>query len=568
MKTNRFTWMIAVNFAVTCAVSAQRSDGETSACLQAVRTYADNVLRYGRDTYGPEPTPLLVDGVNVDTHEPATWVLPDDCAGAWDMPRRWVMCNPASQQVLYRVFDALTLLTGDPRYHQAAADAMGYAMKHFAYDDGLLFWGGHAMIDLATGTVVGESNKDWSKSPPVPIPANWDTGVFHELKFHYPYYELMWEVDPEATRRFVLAFWASHVQNWQNLDMNRHGVYGRLAGGLSWDHAYEGGAVPFDGRGLSFIHTGSDMIYAAALLSEFTGDRQPLIWAGRLASRYDEIRHPRTHLAADVYNYYRNERLLAQFGPEFGERLTETTIASLYGGRYSYPPVCLLKLAERLGDSGRDFRRLAMTDLRAFARHAYDPADNTFQAMLIDGTKLSPEDVKRPGLPPETFRKRKAGSIHFWAYALAGTSSDDPLLWNTARSIAGHLGLGELGDTAADSPPLKVRADLDDPRLIFALLDLYRITGNIAYREAAQRIGDHVLETRFHHGFFVAGKKHLFARFDSLAPLALLYLVAADTDHSPDMPPYYGGTSYFHGDHEGQGRTYDTSVIYARRRRP
>jgi pectate lyase len=254
------------------------------------------------------------------------------------MPKRWVMCNPASQQILYRVFDALTELTGDPKYHQVAADAMAYAMKHFAYDDGLLFWGGHAMIDLATATAVGESHKDWSKTPTVPVPADWDTGVVHELKYHYPYYELMRQVDPEATQRFVLAFWATHVQNWRTLDMNRHGIYGRHAG-LSWDHEYEGGPVPFKGKGLSFIHTGSDLIYAAVLLSEFTGDEGPFVWAKRLAARYDEIRHPRTGLAADVYNYYRNERVLAQFGPEFGDRVTETTIASLYGGRYGHPAI-------------------------------------------------------------------------------------------------------------------------------------------------------------------------------------------------------------------------------------
>ena len=38
--------------------------------LNAVREFADNVLKYGRDTYGPKHTPLFVDGLNIHTHEP------------------------------------------------------------------------------------------------------------------------------------------------------------------------------------------------------------------------------------------------------------------------------------------------------------------------------------------------------------------------------------------------------------------------------------------------------------------------------------------------------------------
>ena len=35
------------------------------------------MLKYGRDTYGPKHTPLFVDGLNVNTHEPVKWIDPD-----------------------------------------------------------------------------------------------------------------------------------------------------------------------------------------------------------------------------------------------------------------------------------------------------------------------------------------------------------------------------------------------------------------------------------------------------------------------------------------------------------
>jgi len=45
--------------------------------LDAVREFAENVLKYGRDTYGPKHTPLFVDGLNIHTHEPVTWIVPN-----------------------------------------------------------------------------------------------------------------------------------------------------------------------------------------------------------------------------------------------------------------------------------------------------------------------------------------------------------------------------------------------------------------------------------------------------------------------------------------------------------
>ena len=33
----------------------------------------------------------------------------------------------------------------------------------------------------------------------------------HELKHDFPYYEFMYEVNPQATKRFIEGFWAAHV---------------------------------------------------------------------------------------------------------------------------------------------------------------------------------------------------------------------------------------------------------------------------------------------------------------------------------------------------------------------
>ncbi len=88
--------------------------------LNAVREFADNVLKYGRDTYGPKHTPLFVDGLNIHTHEPVKWIAPNG--------DRWILSNQASQQNLFRTLDGLTRVTGDPKYKQALDKALSFIL--------------------------------------------------------------------------------------------------------------------------------------------------------------------------------------------------------------------------------------------------------------------------------------------------------------------------------------------------------------------------------------------------------------------------------------------------------
>jgi hypothetical protein len=115
-------------------------------------------------------------------------------------------------------------------------------------------------------------------------------------------------------------------------------------------------------------------------------------------------------------------------------------------------------------------------------------------------------------------------------------------------------------------PELNLETARDDPNLVFALLDLHRATGHDAYLQLARRIGDNILAGQFHKGLFVRGSRHLFCKFDTSAPLALLYLEAALRKSDVKLPPYYAGISFFHCDYEGQGRTYDGEAIYGRTR--
>ncbi|HUU19983.1 MAG TPA: hypothetical protein VMW72_22715 [Sedimentisphaerales bacterium] len=96
----RFANQAVLGIVLICQVSiclaVEAPDpNDSSKYLNAVCEFADNVLKYGRDTYGPKHTPLFVDGLNIHTHEPVKWI---DLDGT-----KWILSNLASQQNLFRV---------------------------------------------------------------------------------------------------------------------------------------------------------------------------------------------------------------------------------------------------------------------------------------------------------------------------------------------------------------------------------------------------------------------------------------------------------------------------------
>lgn len=523
--------------------------------LAAVRTFADNVLKYGRDHYGSTPTPLFVDGVNVDTMEPVAWVYKG---------QRWIVSDLANQQILFRTLVGLSALTGDSRHREAAEDATRYAFQHLRRSCGLLQWGGHRFIDLRTHTAVGES----------------DT---HELKSVYPYYDLMWRVDREATERYIKAFWNAHVLDWSTLDMNRHGGYDRPVGAL-WGHEFRGAQPFFEGRGLTFINCGSDLVYAGADLYLHTGDTGALTWAKRLAEQYVNARDPRTHLGAYQFSRPKRERepiddtmtssafgdrANRQFGPEFGDRALEGKMLQPGQGAeiYGRATIVQLRLAEALGDAGKEFLEWSHSGLRAYARYAYDPKTNMVVAMLTDGTRLTPDDVRRPGYyGSDSFRERPAGSILLMSYALGYRLTRDPDLWRTVRAMARGQGLGDLGPRPGVRVEPNLKTGNDDPVALLALLEVWRTTADPPYIALARRIGDNIVARRFHHGFFLPDAAHVNARFDALEPLALLSLEAMLRGTPDAVPQYTGGSGYIHGPHDGLARTYDSVAIWSKTR--
>ncbi len=492
--------------------------------LKVLMKFSENVLTYGRDVYGEKHTPLFADGLNIYNQEPAKWVRRDD---------EWILSNLGSQQNLFRTFVGMTNLTKNHKFRQQAEEAIMYAFENLRGYNGLLYWGGHVAYDLEDDKVVME---------------RYD----HELKYHYPYYQFLWEINPKATKQHLESMWASHIYNWSNLDFDRHASFNKKNENL-WDDKYVGGEVLFKGTGLTFICTGSDLYYAAAVLSKLTGEKKPLIWAKRLAHRYVETRNPKTGIGGYQYSSTAKwtDRAEAVYGDHFpGHLVVEGTLFPCYGNRpHVRPRIVQMFLGEMLGEDGKEFTQWAIEELTAWGKSAYRVEDNSFIPMLTDGTSMEGFVYENENNYYAQGRKvltaGKAGSIEFWTYALGFRVSEDTFLWEMTRNICIGNDFGDIGKTSENKPKLNINTTCSDAEAVLGFLELHKKTGEPAYIYMAKKIGDNILKDHFHRGFFVESKDHIYAKFDRLEPLALLHLAAAIQGRPELVPIPWPSRSFF-----------------------
>lgn len=270
-------------------------------------------------------------------------------------------------------------------------EAIEYAFENLQTPNGLLHWGGHQAYDAMADKPRGK----W----------------IHECKGFYPCYQLMWEVDPQATERFIEAFWSGHILDWSNLDMDRHCYDMNEPLEKPWDYEYKGGPVFFESNGASFHNAGSDLFYAAAILSSLSGGKeQSLVWAKRLAYRYVEARNPRTAISNGMftvgkgqgYQAQSNDETLNKLVPDYVFPMPRYANRSLWECHFGYemptpgiilngvtaPWLCQLMLGELLGEDGEEFTEWTVEELTAWGKVAYRSRDNAFIPMSLDGTSF------------------------------------------------------------------------------------------------------------------------------------------------------------------------------------
>ncbi len=565
-------------FAINISAKEETYTDEDYQRLHAVINHVDNVLKYGRQ-YNPN-TKLLPDAINTLTGEPAKWTFPNRAKVAYS--------DLANQQNFLRTLIALSIVTGDNRYKDAAVDTVSEFMNNYQDRHGLMYWGGHRMINLDTLEVQSTESENGP----------------HELKNMLPYYDLMFEVNETATIKFMEQLWTAHFR-WDTADMNRHGSYSTnydpnvFAQPLIDDVIVMGDnglpVIPSDSPGaLPFVNAATDLAYAAFMLSDRRGDAEPRRWAEYLMRQYYLASHPETHMT--VYQYkttqiskspiecsnpsYTNSgcgdrvaRQFRDFGPIAREPFVQWKNTQAV---YVDNTLMMLEVASKFDVP--DFITRSREYLEGYYDQAYIRIDgqNKIIPMFFDGTVTYGYVTPEPGYYgpsnmridyvdlPTTFLLPTLRTI------LMSEEKDRIKLWTYFREMVEAYGLGDVGTLGGKNPNLKLDVSVYDPFALMTMVELYNHTKNKDYLNLARAIGNNIIKEKFHRGFFIENDIMLYSRLDQPDTLALLILdgVIRGIDSSV-MPYYLADSGYIHGymlanDGVTETRDYSPKYIYLR----
>ena len=139
------------------------------------------------------------------------------------------------------------------------------------------------------------------------------------------------------------------------------------------------------------------------------------------------------------------------------------------------------------------------------------------------------------------------------------------------RQLTRTMGMGDIGSSSGEGQAPKLDTENADWRLIYALLELHRATGNRSTLRMARSIADNLLKLQTSTGLFPRSQRE-YARTGDEIPLALLHLAAALEGKSDKMPPPVFDSRFFHCEYHGEldehqqkradKRTYDNYVFY------
>ena len=512
--------------------------------LTAAAHFADAWLAYGIDNYGARATPLFADLVDSET------LVAPRIGVAYDRNEKnadSILCDQAGHQNFFRVLDSLTQLTGAPKYRRAAEKAVRHLFENYSTESGLLVWGEHFYVDL------------YSEKP---TPTK---GRFHEMKGYYPYSEFMYRQAPEQTKLMMEAIWVSHIRDWQSLGFTRHGSYNaQTLDGSTWQKPWSDPGVEFYTKGLSFLNSGFELINGALQVGLLANDPNITQWGERLLYQFLRQANPRTHLIS--YHLYhptkdrRHDRLLRTFGRKFptarekdvyiqGGSGVCRTVAGVLATYYEFCVQREAALPKELQAALKRDMDGIRRHLHGFFSYVYDADAHRLRYVVTDGTDLTGFVVDDSMLG---YGAGKPGPVQtgwptmsiYPSYSLAlQVFPDDSRLWEALRTLLINEGVGDIGSFQEKAPVINGATKCDYAEVVFALIDLYEISGNDDYLDFAEVVAENIYRKRYdpRTGLFKKDADHILAQIDAYEPLAFLRLWAARRGRLDEASRYNGG---------------------------
>ncbi len=546
-----------------------------SSRLDALISHADNALKYARNVEGAKYPTLFVDAYNRDTHEPATWNR-----GSNDPA---FVSNIYTQFGFLKVLDGLTLLTGDPKYSEAALEQI-----RFRYDNpetrdehGLFYAGGHAFLDILNGRKYGL--------------------IYHETKDYQLPLELLWKADPDGAIAFMTGFWQSHIQDWSSIIFNRHGEWGKPAND-AWYTEYTNPDPWIQADTAPFLSTGNDMMEMAWFMTAKTGDPVYALWGDRMLDKYIGVSNPDTLLPGEQYgtpydmNYGGDRLLYSVLGADFVtnsgfDYKTATMQDYKVAGsnclvnrtsskcNTAYGPQVYAEAYRALGNERLyDF---CVNNLLSWARYIYDPVLHRYNTPILnDGTDLNEgKDGKQliatrtgyymtVGKPFPEYESIWGGVYPGAIDALSIVKPEDEdkymEIWEAVRAFARNIGHGDIGTRMGENVNLNMNSTAAAPEYVQALLKMYKYTGHEDYLTLACKLADRIVANMYdpEYGVFDYYPNSAYVALESSQMYVVFCAEAASQGYINEI-----NLDLCHGNHDiphqGMGQVGPDKVYYA-----
>ena len=551
------------------ALSADEID--SNRFLKATRQYANTAIQYGRNRYSCKDMPLFADCIHIE-HLKAPRSITSHRTGTEPGPTVWSFFH--NQQNLMRLLASLSQFTGEGKYVNVAGEAAEYMFNNYWYkESGLLHWGGHGYIDLVTGNTYGMK------------------GVVHEIEDVYPYWELLRSVNPERGEMLMKGIWEANVKDWNALHYNRHGDFKKQVDHANtWNRFWDGYKDPDISSDLSFISVGLDLAYAAYSLGYQKQEEAPRIWAERLLNLIIKQRDPETGIWPNLVHPQISKRGLNIFGRKY----PQATEPRVYVGNQLNHTITQMMGMLAIVENAQKYSRLGeMAHIKeAVEKHiigfldaSYDKESNKLKSIIIDGTDLTDFRIEGPFRLEKLYFGAKNGGAFlpqritplYTSVCARGyrVSNGRREFRDYLRDMLKAVGIGDIGIEKNSEPLLNFNTNALEPAYIFALVDLFRVEPKLEFLKMAERIGDNLIEARQHpdSGLFtleddfiiqnpvmdkpelqephegksvieILGDNHKIANLDSMEPLALLSIYAAQTGKYNIMPGWTAGGLY------------------------
>ncbi len=539
--------------------------------LKAATHFADTAIQYGRDRYSGKEMPLFADCLDTDNLK-APRSKTSYKSGTEPQPTVW--CFFQNQQNLMRLLASLSQFTGNDTYIRAAGEAADYMFNHYWYSQsGVLHWGGHGYVDLATGNRYGMK------------------GVVHEIEDVYPYWELLRAVDTDKSEKLMKGIWEVNLKDWDALHYNRHGDFKKhVDHENTWKRSWDGYKEPTITGDLSFISVALDLAYAAYSLGYQKHEEAPRIWAERLLNLIISQRDPETGILPNLVHPQSAKRGLNVFGRKY----PQATEPRVYVGNQLNHTITqmmgMLTIVENAQKYGRisemaHIKEAVEQHIIGFLNASYNQQYNTLKSIIIDGTDLTDYRILGPFRDAKLYFGAKEGgaflpqnitplftSVCARGYRVSGGRTE---FRDYLRIMFKAFGIGDIGAGKNSEPQLNLDTAALEPAYIFALVDLYRVEPKSEFLAMAEHIGNNLLKERQHvdSGLFTIeddfvfhsqvmdkpelqegheGKtvsellqdSHRTANLDAMEPLALLSIYAAQTGQYNIIPGWTAGGLY------------------------